>query len=402
VTAYRLFPATNGPADAGSYSGDIITGTGFCATQGGTWFEGYWWWVAGGSPAGPTSPQKFALWQDQSDGAGTVIAGSVVTSGTLAAGWNYVPLAAPVQLATGSPGGNTVQGAASYIAATGVNGNFPSTNGSFGSGDTYAAGITSGPLTAFSDQSGSAPSPVGTAQGVFTTGGTDPSLVMPSQGSSSANFWLDVQVSNTAPAGYAGSYRLWPGMPAIFPLTSNSDNLEQTFGNEFLLSHACKVSKIWFYAPASTSPAALPTKCGIFSVATQAVVAGSLNSSPSWSGASGWVSCSYTGLVLPPGDYKACVFTTGGSTNFYQETELYWASPGPGDGGITWGPLSAPSNASATTPGQGTYNHGASFTYPATTDSGPDAGQNRWVDIEVIPVSPVRTRASLPAVITTL
>ena len=225
---------------------------------------------------------------------------------------------------------------------------------------------------------------------MFTTGGSDPSLIMPGEGSSSANFWIDVQVSDTAPAGYAGSYRLWPGMPAIYPLTSNGDNFEQTFGNEFLLSQACTLDKIWFYAPAAVSPSALPTQCGIFDVATQEVVAGTLNSSPSWSGSAGsgeWVSCSYTGVTLPPGDYKACVFTTGGSTNFYQETELYWSSPGPGDSGIIAGPLLRPAwLAAATSPGQGTYNHGSSFTYPLTTDSGMDAGQNRWVDIEVTPL----------------
>ena len=44
---------------------------------------------------------------------------------------------------------------------------------------------------------------------------------------------MDLQVTDTAPAG--GSYRLWPSYPTI-PPTTNDDNLEQTFGTEFLLA----------------------------------------------------------------------------------------------------------------------------------------------------------------------
>ncbi len=372
-STYRLFPSTNGPSTATSYSGSLLSGVLFEVTQGGTWFEGYWWWVCGSGQS--TSAQKFALWAIYGSGEGTVIPAATVTSGTLTAGqWNWIPLSTPIPLSYG----------ATYNATTGFSNGFPSTDNSYGSGDTYSAGITNGPLTAYSDQSGSKPAPFSVNQGLFGTAGTDPSVNMPVEGYESANFWMDIQVTTTAPT--AASYRLWPNYPTI-PPTTNGDNYEQTFGNEFTLSESCTLDNIWYYSPPTVSPTALPTICGIWNVSTEAVVSGTENTSPSWSGAagSGWVSCSYSGVTLPAGDYKVTVFTTGGSTNFYQESELYWASPGAGASGITAGPLSAPSNTTATTPGQGTYNHGGTFTYPTTTDTGSDAGQNRWVDVEVTP-----------------
>jgi hypothetical protein len=68
------------------------------------------------------------------------------------------------------------------------------------SGGPYAAGIVDGPLSAFSDQSGTLPAPFGMAQGVFGVPGSDPTVCMPGQGSDSANFWMDLQVTDTAPA----------------------------------------------------------------------------------------------------------------------------------------------------------------------------------------------------------
>jgi hypothetical protein len=236
-------------------------------------------------------------------------------------------------------------------------------------------------VLAFSDQSGSSPAPFGMPQGIFGTGGADPAVTMPAQGFNSANFWLDVQVTDIAPA--TASYRLWPSYPVI-PPTANSDNLAQTFGTEFTLSRPCTLDNVWYYSPPGVWPPALPTICAIWDVPSQQVVSGTRNDSPSWSGTagSGWVACPYPGIALPPGDYKVTVFTPGGSDNFYQETEDYWGT-GPGASGITSGPLTAPGTANATAPGQTTYHHGA-FAYPDTYDS-EFGGQNRWVDVEVTP-----------------
>jgi hypothetical protein len=370
VSRYRLFSATAGPSNPVSWGGSFLAGVVFQVTTGGVWFDGYWWWVC--DAAQPTAAQKFALWALYANGNGALVPGATTTSGALTAGrWNFVPVPAPVPLSIG----------ACYNACTGFTGSFPTTNNQFGAGDQYAAGITAGPLSAFSDQSGQMPAPFSMPQGTFSAAGSDPSAIMPADGYSSANFWMDVQVSDVAPAG--ASYRLWPGYPTI-PPTSNGDNLEQTFGTEFRLSQDCALNNIWFYSPPAVSPAALPAICAIWNVRNQQVVPGTQNNSPAWSGTagSGWVACPYPGVTLPAGDYKVTVFTTGGSTDFYQETEEYWGA-GPGAGGIVSGPLSAPGVAGATAPGQTTYHHGG-FGYPDTYDTEFN-GQNRWVDVEVTP-----------------
>ncbi len=370
MVAYRLFSTTNGPSSPVPWSSSFLAGVLFKVTAGGVWFDGYWWWVC--STGQSVAAQKFALWAIYADGTGTLIPAATITSGALTAGqWNYIPLPTPLPLSIG----------ACYNACTGFNGSFPNTNNQFGSGDPYVAGIVSGPLLAFSDLSGNAPAPFSMAQGIFGIAGTDPTINMPADGSGAANFWIDLQVTDTAPAGT--SYRLWPNYPTI-PPTANDDDLEQTFGTEFVLSEPCTLNNIWYYSPSVVSPAALPTICAIWNVQTQKVVSGTENSSPSWSGSagSGWVACSYSGVTLPAGNYKVTVYTPGGSDNFYLETEDYWGS-GEGANGIVSGPLAAPSTANATAPGQTTYRHGA-FAYPDTYDNGFN-GQNRWVDVEVTP-----------------
>lgn len=368
MATYRLFSATNGPSSPVSYGGPFLAGVLFQVTTGGVWFEGYWWWVCNTGQS--TSAQKFALWAVYADGTAALVPAATVTSGSLTAGqWNYTPLAAPLPLAIG----------ACYNVCTGFTGSFPNTNGQFGANEPYSAGITSGPLSAFSDLSGTSPAPFSMTQGVFSTAGVDPAVNMPAQGFGSGNFWMDLQVTDTPPAGSAS--RLWPSYPTI-PATSNDDNLSQTFGTEFLLSEPCVLNNIWYYSPPAVSPPTLPTICAIWDVKTQQVVSGTQNSSPSWSGGagSGWVACPYSGVTLPAGDYKVTVFTPGGSDNFYQETEGYWGT-GAGANGIVSGPLAAPNTSNATAPGQTTYHHGA-FAYPDTYDEDFD-GQNRWVDIEV-------------------
>jgi hypothetical protein len=363
---YRLFAATNGPASAVSYSGPFIAGVAFEVTTGGCWLDGYWWWVC---PSGQSvSAQEFALWAVYGTGEGTLVASGTVTSGGLIAGqWNYVSLATPLPLAIG----------ATYIAATGFSGGFPDTNGQFGSGDPYSAGIVNGPLTAFSDTTGSLPAPHGAAQGVFSVASSNPTVNMPFYGSSSSNFWLDVQVDTSPPAGT--SYRLWPSYPTVVG-GIDSDTTGYTLANEFRLSKSCTLDEIWFYS--APGAAALPTRCAIWNVSSQAVVSGTDNTSPSWSGAagSGWVSCAYSGVTLPAGDYKVSVFYGGGS-QWYQVAAGYWTT-GSGGSGITSGPLTAPSAAAATSPGQATYNQ-ASWAYPATNGN----GENFWVDVQVTPAT---------------
>lgn len=364
---FRLFPSTSGPSTAASYTGPFLAGVQFEVTTGGTWLEGYWWWVC---PEGQsTTPQNFALWQVTTSRSGTLVASASVTSGSLIPGqWNYVPLAVPVPLAPG----------ATYVASTGLSNGFPTTGNQFGSGQPLAAGIVNGPLTAFSDTDGSAPSPLGMSQGLFSTAGTDPTVSIPNDGWQSSNFWVDLQVSTTPPA--ATTYRLWPSYPTI-PGAILGDALAYTLATEFTLSAPCQLDRIWFYSPSGAG--ALPSRCAIWNVGDESEVPGTDEQTPAWSGpaGSGWVSCSYSGVTLPAGDYKVAVYYGGGS-NWLQVTTDYWAGGGPGAGGITAGPLAAPGATSASGSGQGTYNQGG-WGYPSTYASG--IGENYWVDVEVTP-----------------
>jgi Domain of unknown function (DUF4082) len=367
---YRLFPTTDGPSTPVSYSGPFIAGINIGVTSGGCWLAGYWWWVC---PSGQsTAAQPFALWCLSGLAAGSLIADSAVTSGTLTAGeWNYVPLTTPIPLAVG----------ASYVAATGFTGSFPDTNDQFASGDLYGNGIVNGPLTAFSEPSGSLPGPFKTDQGVFSVAGSDPATAMPVYGSESSNFWVDVQVTTSAPAD--ASFRLWPNYPSI-PGNIDSDTAGYTLATEFELSQACTLDRIWYYS--APDAAALPARCGIWNVGSQSEISGTDNSSPTWSGAagSGWVSCSYSGVTLPAGDYKVSVFYGGGS-QWYLATNGYWGSGGLGASGISAGPVTAPGSTAATSPGQCTYNAG-SWAYPQSAAASGN-GENYWVDVEVTPTS---------------
>lgn len=413
MTAYRLFPATNGPSTAVSYNGGFAAGAAFEVTSGGMWFEGYWWWVC--DTGAPTSPQTFALWQAYGNGNASIVSAATVTSGTLTPGqWNWIPLAQPIMLSVGG-GKDFAQsdgaGTATYIACTGFTGGFPDDNGQFTAGGAYSAGITNGPLTAFSDQGGTAVAPWNIGQGLFSVN-SDVSAACPFGVSNSGNFWMDVQVSDTAPAGYSGSYRIWPSFPRI-PGSYSNDEGEQTSGTEFWLSEACTVDNIWFWTPSGAVN--LPSRCAIFDISTLQVVNGSDNQSPNWldvSGAaatvgSGWVSCSYAkaALTLPAGKYKVCIYTPGGGI-FYQEDINYFGT-GPGGNNIVNGPLTVPNNANsssliegegptpgATVTGNSSYQDGP-WSYPDTFD-GKDMGETRWIDIEVTPVAGQATPTPTP------
>jgi len=403
VRTYRLFPHTNGPRTPATYTGPFLAGVAFEATTGGCWLEGFWWWVCDTNQS--TGAQKFALWQAYPiDGnlQGNLINGTTAEVKRLRAGrWNYIPLHRPVPLAIG----------ATYVAATGLRNGFPITQHSFGKGEKYHAGITSGPLHAYSDMSGSSPLPFGGPQAVFSVAGDDPTKHMPNVGDGkSSNFWMDLQITTTAPKGT--SYRLWPNFPAIPDAAAEvNDQLQQSSGTEFWLSESCTLDKIWFYSPPGST--AFPDQCAIFDVATQAMVPGTYKTSPGWSGtpASGWVSSSYSGITLPAGKYKTAVYSLGNAPYFWEKvyyygTNLQTGAPGPATAaGITSGPIHAPNltnasyaEANGTVAGipagtlvranstyqQNDSSNSGEFLFPYTFDS-KDHGENRWVDVEVTP-----------------
>ncbi len=419
MTTSRLFPSTNGPSSPVSYSGNFLAGVLFKVTAGGMWLNGYYHWVPTG---GDTVARKFALWQITGNGTGNLISAATVTSGTLTVNsWNFVALPTPVPLAIGT----------TYNACTGwsaVHG-FPDSDTSgagTGAGDSFGtgghtAGITQGPLFAWSDTAGGGgtkPEPYGNVQGVFSTAGTDPAVNMPGAGSNSANFWMDIQVDDTGPAGYSGTYRLYPNKQDANSATVADASVDYVVATEFRLSQACTLNKIWYYSPSGT--AQLATSADIWSVLganSGSVVAGT--NSPSWSGAagSGWISTSFAGVTLPAGSYKVSVYNNAGSPDGWSAKDAntnYWGTGGDGVNGITWGPLSAPGLSTASSaynfvganggstppftdgtilPGQCTFAQSGTNIYPYLYVNG--LAQNYWLDAEVTPVPPVATPAPL-------
>jgi hypothetical protein len=406
-TTYRLFPHTNGPRTPASYKGSFLAGVAFEATTGGCWLEGFWWWVCHHHQS--TKAQKFALWQaydlDGGNLVGERIDGATAEAKRLHAGrWNYIPLHKPVALSIG----------ATYVAATGLKNSFPITMHSFGKGERYGKGIKNGPLLAYSDVGGTRPVPWGASQALYSVAGDDPTKHMPSLGDGQhSNFWMDLQITTKAPKGM--SYRLWPNFPRI-PFPGNAattlDTSEQSMGTEFWLSAKCKLDRIWFHSPPGS--AILPSQCAIWTVGSPpSMVAGTLKTSPGWSGkaGSGWVSTSYSGITLPAGKYKTSVYSPGGQPSF-AETVFYFGkdidnnTPGPASpAGISTGPLYSPNLAKASLAeangslssvpagtlvrSNSTYQTNTSeqagvFLFPYSFDS-KDNGENRWVDVEVTP-----------------
>jgi len=408
----------NGPTTATSYSGNVIFGLTFESLQGGSWFEGYWYWVC--PSGGLQQQQKFALWQQGSSGTGVLVPGSVVTStSSLTTGWNYVPLSTPVQLAV----------ATQYTAATGVNGNFAMSD-SIGHGTGavdcwgtggHTAGIQNGPIFAYSDNSngGIAPSPYNSPQGCMNTGGTaDPSVTYPGTGmGNSANNWLDVQISMTPPAGYTGTYRAWPNNFSSSDYTSGDSAVNYVVGTEMHLSTESTLNKLWYYSPSGSTQ--LATECAVWNIDTQAKVFE--NTSPSWllpsgsaaSAGAGWVYCAVSSTRLPIGRYRVSVYNGAASPSSWNAKHVYYwnlgdkASTFPSininANGPTWygiknGPLYVPnlSNASASNyynnapdsggpgPGQAIFAVGPPNAYPDLYVKG--LGQNYWIDMEVTPL----------------
>lgn len=408
---------TQPPATAIAYTGDFIAGIEFTVTDT-VWFEGFWYWVASGAP---TIPQRFALWTTGSmfDGEKQLIADATVTSGTLSPGWNFVACTNPVSLAAGT----------SYIAAAGVNGGFNDTPSQFGTGDPYSDGITNGPLRIYSGLNGTYPNHgaagAGMNNGVFSTTGTDPSVTMPNTGDTggdgTTNFWVDVQVSDTPPAGYTGSFRLQPNTVFSDAQGSIDDAQPYNLATEFRLSEGCDLNAIWFLSPKGAT-GGLPTQCAIWRISDQAKVAE--DTSPTWSGAeaSGWVSCSFTGVTLPAGDYKVAAYNESGASGPWGYKRLGFWQGFTDSGGSTFrvaaptgihnGPLYAPTVADASNaktyqnetliqPGQGTFSVGAVGTpapYPDLYVNDANAtAQYYGVDVEVT----VATAPPPPASITT-
>lgn len=383
MTVWRLNDGLSGrpgagPSSAAASSGNFLAGLCFQVSQGGLWLLGYDWWVC--NTGQQTSAVDHALWQITGATAGTFIPGSHVTSGTLTAGqYNTTLLPTPIGLSLNTP----------YVAQVGFVDTlgFPLTQNQFGAGNPYVSGITNGPLSA--PGAGNAEFDSFPQGGFSSTNGADPTAGLADSAFNNSNFWIFPVVTDQAPLG--ASFRLWPNQPVPLAWQLDTPTANWTLATEFTLSQTCKLNKIWFYSPPGVTQ--LPTETGIFLNSNQSIVSGTHNVSPSWSGAagSGWVSVSYSNVVLPAGDYKVAVCNGAGSVaNWSATTFPYWGDSGhpvgQGVNGITNGPIAAPNNANATAPGQSTYQPSSTLTW--TNTYAPSVGSaTYWVDAEVTPTS---------------
>lgn len=188
MTQYSFFGVNGngatGPASSISYGGVITMGLAFKVTSSGQYLYGYYVWR---SDSGQSASCSCALWVLSSASAGTFQTGTSASTSSMVAGqWNYIPLATPFALSTGT----------TYKAVLGLTGNFNDTQSQFGGGEPYVNGITNGPITAFSSpvgQGGTNEAPfTNTYQGSFGTAGSDPTANLPSSDDVKSNFWLDI------------------------------------------------------------------------------------------------------------------------------------------------------------------------------------------------------------------
>lgn len=442
MTTYRLWSGVNGGPLVAYTSTPFIAATQFAVSGGGRWMDGLWWWVPTGGDTGPVKTAVWSLTSGTGGGTGVLVPGTTVTSGPLSATpgagesgghWNYIPFGTPVQVAPGwdknlSTSGSTYVACVGYTPSRG----FPDTGGYWGSGGAGANGITNGGvLIAYSSSTGtSSKAPYGMQQGLFSTAGGDPSTTLPVQVSGTDNFWVDPQIDDSAPAGYAGSYRLWPNKYDANPATTGDLNVNYTVATEEALSQACTLNNVWFFSPAAATT--FPTRCDVWDISTGLPVASI--TSPAWLTPSGssatpgvaggpkgqWIKAAFTAnTTAPAGDYRVSAFNSAGTTDASwspkdAQTD-YWGQTltGAGSGGIVNGPVSAPayvsassgflynlSNSGATPPynggsaahAQGVFgqNPGGTVQFPqlyAPVGAGSNQTQTYWLDLEVTPLN---------------
>ena len=433
MTSYRLMDGASGrpgtgsstmtpPSAVTSYSGNFQAGCAFVVTDPGMWFEGFWWFCPTG---GDTGAQKFCLYavtgSQVNASAPTLIPAATVTSGTLTENaWNYIALSTPIPLSLGHLGLSYGGGGGLYVATTAwtsVNG-FPDTNNAFGSGDPYADGIANGPLETFGYYGGTTRQAPAYASGgptsgqVFGVAVNDPATGCPvGTDGSYDNFWIDIQVTDTAPGGYSDSYRLYPNRYDTNDATTNDAAVAYTVATEITLSQSVTAQKIWYYSPAGT--AQLATRASVWEITgvssgTEVIAI----TSPAWkapdgssmTAGDGWCYCDTGNTVLSAGNYKVSIFNSAATPDGWSAKDassVYWDT-GEGANGAGFGPITAPKLSSASTaniyngsnpgstppyssgstePGQSTFAQSGVNDYPSLyVDT---LAQNYWLDLEV-------------------
>lgn len=438
MTSYSLWQAGTGSGTAGgplvSYTSTPIIVTNLIAVSGGgLWFEGYYVWVPTAGDTAPSGGYKCAIYSVTTTSTATFVPGSnVISTATMTANaWNFIPLATPLQVAPGWDKNLSTNGSL-YIICIGwvPSAGFPDSSGWWGSAP-QDAGVSSGQLYAYGTSGAGFGPPYTLIQGLFSTAGSDPSVTDPlTTGSVSAfdNFWVDCLISTTAPGGYSGSYRLWPGKYDANPVTGGDQALNFTVSTEIDITGTVTLNNVWYFSPNGTgsggTATTLATRCDVWNISTGLSVASI--TSPSWltpaggaaSAGTGWVKAAFAGgTTLGTGSYRVSIFNANGTTdaawNPKDGGSDYWGETltGVGAAGIAAGPLSAPAwsaaqsgyiyasgSPGATPPYSGAttahaqppfgLNPGGTIQFPqlyAPIGGSSNEAQNYWVDLEVTP-----------------
>ena len=204
-------------------------------------------------------------------------------------------------------------------------------------------------------------------------------------GSGADTATVAVAVADSGSGETPAAYTLWaPGTSGGGLDTSPGGSGNLSIGNQFSVSSPKVLTGIWWWSPGDNGGTAiLPSACAIYDIGAAAQVSGTLNASPSWSGAAGtgWVKCTYSNnVVLSPGtNYMVVVYgnSGSGSTGWFGATDKYWTT-GAGSGGLASGPLSAPNSAGSVS-GQSAYDYTGAIALPASSVD----GYNFWADVEV-------------------
>lgn len=208
-----------------------------------------------------------------------------------------------------------------------------------------------------------------------------------STGTSSFTVQVEDADSNTATANLSITVSSAPTTYTLWAPNTNGGAFDDdpggnalSVGNQFSVSQNVPLTGIWWWSPSGSS--VLPSACAIYNLDTGGQVAGTLNSSPTWSGVlgAGWVKCAYGGSISLSADtnYMVVVFGDSGGSGWFGGSGGYWTTGGDGADGLTNGVLSAPSSAGSLY-GQSAYIYGSSISLPTSTV----AGYNFWVDVEV-------------------
>jgi hypothetical protein len=162
----------------------------------------------------------------------------------------------------------------------------------------------------------------------------------------------------------------------------------RTYGLWFQLSQSASLTGIWFYSPSGAT--ILPTECEVWQYPSDALVSGTQNLSPSWSGAagSGWVKCSYDGTITLSSGVWYCASvgqSNGGTSNWAAIHGHYWEAGGPGASGLTSGIITAPNAAGSPTGNQDAEESGGGA--PGAFPGSGYQNSNWWVDVEVTSIA---------------